>query len=195
MADFFEFDNIEQFDDATQQLVKMVTLSRQVVKAYALHTSKRTSGAGASTQVVQFDKTPVYCLPKENLKAYTGEVLLKYDDGTTAICQMQKGKREGAYERYEPFRGVSDDPMDKGPLLEQGHCVNDVPDGLWSVPLSVLGYQQFARRVEIVFDAGEFVRAKHSIWSVEVWKRGRQGLRKIASQGKFEPEQEQNIMK
>ena len=194
MADFFEFDNIDQFDDATQKLVKIVTAPRQVVKAYALRTSKCVSDT-RSAQVVQFEKTPVYCLPAADLKAYTGEALLKYDDGSTAICEMNKGKREGAYERYEPFRGVSDDPMDKGPLLEQGHCVNDVPDGLWSVPLSVLGYQQFSRRVEMVFDAGEFVRAKHSIWSVEVWKRGRQGLRKIASQGKFEPEQEQNIMK
>ena len=190
MADFFEFDNIEQFDDATQQLVKMVTLPRQVVKAYALHTSKRTSGAGASAQVVQFDKTPVYCLPKEDLKAYTGEVLLKYDDGTTAICQMQKGKREGAYERYAQFAGKSEDPMDKGPLLEQGQCVNDLPDGVWHVPVSVIGIKAFSPRVQIKFGAGKLVSATHSVWSVVVWDR--EGPHRLASQGKLRLEPEQN---
>ena len=190
MADFFEFDNIEQFDEATQKLVKMVTLPRQVVKAYALRTSKR-SDTGAAAQVVQFEKTPVYCLPEKDLKAYTGEALLKYDDGTTAICQMNKGKREGDYERYARFAGNSEDPMDKGPLLEQGQCVNDLPDGLWTVPLSVIGQQKFARRVQIVFDAGELVSASHSTWSVVVWNR--KGPHRLASQGKLKIEPEQNI--
>ena len=193
MSNFFKFESQEQFNNAVKTILAVVTQPRQVAKAYALHTTKQVVSKKGDVTVEQFEKTPIRRLPSDILEKYTGEVLLKYQDGSSAICDLKNGKREGAYERYAPFAGNSDDPMDKGPLLESASYVKDELNGLLNAPLSLVGVAQFAPRVQIRFEAGQFVSAGQGCWKVTAKELEQTAPRTIA-QSTIDPPQEQHIM-
>ena len=155
------FHSKELFKEAVVRLMDELNKPRQIVGAYAVKRVRITEPAlisGGQKTTKTFVKVFVSPMPKD--KKYTGNVLLKYADGSSAFCSLEKGALDGMYERYAKPDQPSNDPLNVGPLLEMGPYMAGKREGTWNCPLNMAGIFQFAPRIQVKFKKGEFVQAQ-----------------------------------
>lgn len=165
----FLFEGKKHFTTALVRILAELDKPRSITAIYEVKKQFVTepSPVSADQPPKRYIKRSVRPLTAAESKHYTGNVLLKYEDGTSAFCILSKGTLDGMYERYAQPEVPGGSPLNVGSLLETGPYHAGKRDGIWHCPVKLAGITKFSPRVNVQFKSGNFVeaQARESFWA------------------------------